>query len=235
MKDLTLDGRSPVKRVNVGSFVVFDATGMNDIIIGVVAAKLNDRGLVLITPADGTEDILTGKATLFKATKEEFGAVVDDSIADLVKEEGSTSASNMDEATKVASEEEEGEEGSSVNSHMASALNNTGYVSRTVEHDGVKHNTKDCGDYVATYLTQIPAQDLHILCANLHAKYGQEAGGKCEQEWRTNSDAIKQKYADLNKGHQRLCIGNLIRALYKKMVEITGNDDWQFDHITNEI
>lgn len=210
-----------VKRATIGNLVKSDVTGFDEWIVGRITASDTKKGTISYQPADGSEEITIKRYNAYKATQAEHDmqkAQPDLTISKAKLDEVLNTAANValgrstgkatertteaveySEAILAAEEPVEGEEDGKEEplSRIKKYVKNYETV---LASSGKK--SKDSGDRVAVELRGL----------TLDAVYGLVAGALYMQ-----TDELITKYCHLNEGQQRMCLGNRLRGLYRRL------------------
>lgn len=224
-----------VVRANIGRKVKFDATGTGCIEVGVIDSVDKKSRTVDVKLPSG-QIVKAHKDILFVATAQELedfethGKYID---PELPKKQLKAPALD-DDTEEVTLAEALAEEGKSVDDigeedkldpedrdHAGSFYRlrekRSTYESRNYVKDGKTKNTKDSGDEVARYLRDMPLDEVYEFVAEEANRTGITYTGTNRNTFDISTvDSLKDRYAHLNKGMQRMNLGNVLRGIYSK-------------------
>ena len=188
-----------VQRVAVGGLVQVDATGNGKMVFGKIIDIDAKSGKVSIEPSDGSAELVVARVDLFKATQ-----------AELNKFSGSKSAAKTNAATPTKEKAKAARTEAKSNDEDAEAEDGHSLVPEKYRANYKKdvlpsgRSTLNNGDKVAKELS---GKTLEEVKQHVASKMG------------TNAAFFTKKYGHLNRGHQRMLIGQAYRAHLNKPKE----------------
>ncbi len=194
-----MSNKTKAARIVVGMNACVDVDGRGTYVYGKVVDVDGKNGKVAIEPADGSAEIVVPRSEVYKATPAEVEAFADMAESDEAGDDEGTEAS---EATDDAEASDEGDEGDD-------AAERTGLAAAVPKYRGGYTKAK------------LPSgrQTLHnndSVALQLHGLELADVQAAAEKEMGLDPGHFARKYGHLNKGHQRMTIGNALRAFRKK-------------------
>ena len=210
-----------VKRAQMGMVVKADVSGAGEWIVGKILDTTDKH--INIAPADGTDTVSIVRGEVFKATQaewDEFAGLaaantdqLPEGLAHIETEE--SEEVDADDQDEDAPEDETEEE---ARVRIRAKLENYtvgGEDGRSVTISGRK--TVDINDLVASHFRQLPLDDIYAQAALCLHNMGVESVGKGDRIMPATEEALRQRYSELNRGMQRMNLGNIVRNAMERL------------------
>lgn len=226
-----------VKRATVGQLVKADVSGFGEWLVGTIVSWTKTS--VTFAPADGTEEVTVARTECYKATQAEFDAQAPATPAEPAKK---VKPATQEQLADLFGEDEEFED----TDDTKFTKKPTGKVYRSVtgvlwtHEDGVvghdtdeeeEHPLKKIREYAKHYETCLAAsgkkskdngdQVAHMLRGKTLEEVYTIASDMMDVEF----EDLVARYAHLNDGQQRMCVGNRLRGYIRKLEAEEGDSE----------